>query len=406
MSSPHTTVPSTTVPSTTVPFTTVSPISPPGPLLSPGVILSPPLPVHRCAVLSVVKHAYVPRGVAAHPRFQLVVVADDPDQPDWVHQRNQEFADEWNIPYIRDVDRALQEYGATVAVVSSEAERHCELSVRAIEAGLHVVQDKPMSNRLSECDRVVEAVRRRGVRFLLWNRSLLPAVVHAHELLGRGDIGGIQSIHVDFYFAKDAGPPRGSRVPGDPPIDWLTHQIAAHADGSDGAVGREPLGELSNEGIYPLGYIHLLCGSRVTRVFARTAAHFHQVNVDNGVEDLATMSLVLENGVTGSVCVGRIGNAAHPDIGEIKIHVVGTRGALVISEARPEVAVYYRGQPDREFRHRRVASDLDHRLLENFLRAIETGERTVLDAQAGRDICATIQAALASAVSGRVETVA
>jgi myo-inositol 2-dehydrogenase/D-chiro-inositol 1-dehydrogenase len=406
MSSPHTTVPSTTVPSTTVPFTTFSPISPPGPLLSPGVILSPPLPVHRCAVLSVVKHAYVPRGVAAHPRFQLVVVADDPDQPDWVHQRNQEFADEWNIPYIRDVDRALQEYGATVAVVSSEAERHCGLSVRAIEAGLHVVQDKPMSNRLSECDRVVEAVRRRGVRFLLWNRSLLPAVVHAHELLARGEIGGIQSIHVDFYFAKDAGPPRGSRVPGDPPIDWLTHQIAAHADGSDGAVGREPLGELSNEGIYPLGYIHLLCGSRVTRVFARTAAHFHQVNVDNGVEDLATMSLVLENGVTGSVCVGRIGNAAHPDIGEIKIHVVGTRGALVISEARPEVAVYYRGQPDREFRHRRVASDLDHRLLENFLRAIETGERTVLDAQAGRDICATIQAALASAVSGRVETVA
>ena len=35
----------------------------------------------RCAVLSVVKHAYVPRGVAAHPRFELVVVADDADQP-------------------------------------------------------------------------------------------------------------------------------------------------------------------------------------------------------------------------------------------------------------------------------------------------------------------------------------
>ena len=30
----------------------------------------------RCAVLRVVKHAYVPRGVAAHPRFELAVVAD------------------------------------------------------------------------------------------------------------------------------------------------------------------------------------------------------------------------------------------------------------------------------------------------------------------------------------------
>jgi len=262
-----------------------------------------------------------------------------------------------------------------------------------------------MSNRLSECDRVVEAVRRRGVRFLLWNRNFLPGLVHAHELLTRGEIGVVQSIHVDFYFAKDAGPPRGSRQPGDPPIDWLTYQIAAHADGSDGAVGRDPLGELSNEGIYPLGYIHLLCGSRVRQVFARTAAHFHQVNVDNQVEDVATMSLVLENGVTGSVCVGRIGNAAHPDIGEIKLHIVGTRGALVISEARPEVAVYYRGQPEKEFKHRRVAIDLDHRLLENFRLAIETGSPTVLDAQAGRDICATIQAALKSATTGQVEMV-
>jgi len=384
MNHPHSTTPVTNTPAPAVPS---------------------PSPVYRCAVLSVVKHAYVPRGVAAHPRFELVVVADDPDQPGWVHERNQEFADEWNIPYIRDVNRALREYGATVAVVSSEAERHCGLSLRAIEAGLHVIQDKPMSNRLSECDRVVEAVHRRGVRFLLWNRSFLPAVLHAQELLARGEIGRVQSIHVDFYFAKDAGPPRGSRAPGDPPIDWLTYQIAAHADGSDGAVGNEPLGELSNEGIYPLGYIHLLCGSRVARVFARTAAHFHQVNVDNGVEDLATMSLLLEDGTLGSICVGRIGNASHPEIGEIKIHVVGTRGALVISEARPEVAVYYRGQPDKEFRQRRVASDLDHRLLENFLRAIESGEPTVLDAQAGRDICATIQAALRSATSGQVETV-
>src|SRR5262249_49707760 len=125
----------------------------------------------RCAVLSVVKHAYVPRGVAAHPRFELAVVADDPDRPDWTHQRNQELADEFKIPYIRDVEKAVRDYGGQVAVVSPEAERHCGLSVRAADAGLHVIQDKPMSNRLSECDRLVEAIERNGVRFLLWNRN-------------------------------------------------------------------------------------------------------------------------------------------------------------------------------------------------------------------------------------------
>lgn len=31
---------------------------------------------------------------------------------------------------------------------------------------------------------------------------------------------------------------------------------------------------------------------------------------------------------------GRIGAAAHPDIGEIKLHLVGDRGAMVVAEAR------------------------------------------------------------------------
>src|SRR5262245_45848017 len=186
----------------------------------------------RCAVLSVVKHAYVPRGVASHPRFELAVVADDPDRPDWVHERNQKFADEFGIPYVRDVEKAIAGHGVQVAVVSPEAERHCDLSVRAANAGLHVVQDKPMSNRLAECDRVVEAVERNGVRFLMWNRNFLPGLLHAREVIASGAVGLPYAVHVDFYFSKDAGPPRGSRRPGDRPIDWLAHQIAAHADGS------------------------------------------------------------------------------------------------------------------------------------------------------------------------------
>src|SRR5205809_6993723 len=97
----------------------------------------------RCAVLSVVKHAYVPRGVASHPRFELAVVADDPDRPEWAHERNQKFADEFGIPYVRDVERALAEHGAEVAVVSSEVDRHADLSVRAAKCGLHVINAKP-----------------------------------------------------------------------------------------------------------------------------------------------------------------------------------------------------------------------------------------------------------------------
>ena len=355
----------------------------------------------RCAVVSVVKHGYVPRGVAAHPRFELVVVADDADQPDWVHERNQAFADEFDIPYVKNVQQAWQDYDVQVAVVSSEAERHCDLSIRAAEAGIHVVQDKPMSTSISECDRLLAAVEQSGVKFLMWNRNYLPALLHARQAIEEGQIGQPYAIHVDFYFAKDSGPAKGSRVDGEPVTSWLDHQIAAHVTGADGGVGQEPMGELKIEGIYPLGYIQYLLGARVKRVFARTTAHFHQVNADHDVEDLATVTLEMEQDILGTLCIGRIGAASHPDIGEIKIHVLGSQGALVISEARPEVAIYYRGQPSEEFRHRRVGMDNDYLLMENFSQAIDNDGSTVLDARVGREISGTVQAAIESGRTGK-----
>jgi predicted dehydrogenase len=355
----------------------------------------------KVGVLSVVKHCYLPRAIAAHPRFELAVVADDSDRPDWTHERNQQFADEFGIPYVEDVARAVAEHDLDAVAVSPEAERHCELAVRAAEAGLHVVVDKPLSTTVAECDRLVDAVERNGVQCLVWNRNFLPALVQARETIESGKLGELGAIHCDFYFSKDAGPPIGTRQENDPPIDWLERQLEAHADGSDGGVGTEPMGELQVEGIYPLAYIHMLTGgARVKRVFARTASHFHQAHADNDVDDLATVTLEIEGGVVGSLCIGRIGAAAHPDIGEIKLHLVGSDSAMVVSEARPEVAVYYRDQPPLEFKHRRVADENNYLLAENFARAIDGTEAPILDARGARDICATVAAALESAGSG------
>src|SRR5262245_25203038 len=98
-------------------------------------------PLYRAAAVSVVKHEYLAKAVAAHPQFDLVCVADDPQVPDWIHERNQLFADQRGIPYVRNVEDAIRDYHIHVAAVSSEAERHCDLSIRAANLGVHVVQD-------------------------------------------------------------------------------------------------------------------------------------------------------------------------------------------------------------------------------------------------------------------------
>ena len=355
----------------------------------------------RCAVLSAVKHDYVARGVVSHPRFELVVVADDPSVPQWAHERNEQLADAFHIPYVRDVERALREFNVQVAIVSPQAERHCDLSIRAANLGVHVIQDKPLATSRSQTDALVAAIENNGVRFLMWNRNFIPAVVQAQKQIESGVIGQPYAIHADFYFAKDAGPPKGSRPPGYPPLNWPAHQIASHVDGSDGGLGGFPMGELAIEGIYPLGYLRMLTGKEVRRVFARRASHFHQLYVDNGVEDLASMTLEMDDGLVGSVALGRIGAGSHNSGGEIKLHILGSEGALVINEALPNFGIYYRGQPVKEPSQRRVANKNDLLLAENFAQAIDLGTDTILGAHASRAIFATIEAALASCESGQ-----
>ena len=355
----------------------------------------------RVGVLSVVKHCYLPRAMAAHPRFELVCVADEADRPDWTHERNQRFADECGIPYVRSVEEAIARHALDAVVVSSEAERHCDLAIRAAKAGLHIVVDKPIATRLEDCDRLIDVIESHGVRCLVWNRNFLPAMLQARAAVEEGKLGALRAIHCDFYFAKDAGVPLGTRREGDPPIEWLERQLEAHADGSDGGVGIEAMGELQVEGIYPLSYIRMLTGgARPVRVFARTTAHFHQAHADHHVEDLASVTLELDNGAFATLCIGRIGAFAHPDLGEIKLHLVGDKASMVVSEARPEVAVYRRRQPPSELRHRRIADRNNYLLAENFARAIDGTERPILDAQGARDICATVLAAIESGHTG------
>jgi predicted dehydrogenase len=150
----------------------------------------------------------------------------------------------------------------------------------------------------------------------------------------------------------------------------------------------------------------MLCSADVRRVFARTTAHFHQLYVDNEVEDLASVTLEFERQLVGSFTVGRIGKSSHPDLGEIKLHVLGSKGALVISEARPEVSIYYRDQPATEFKCQRLlAADNDYLLADDFARAIDTDCQTILDVRTSRQITAIVSAAIQSGRSGKPEDV-
>ncbi len=75
----------------------------------------------------------------------------------------------------------------------------------AMEAGAHVLVEKPMAVDGDSADAMIEAARRNGVSLGVCHNFLFePAVLKARDLLARGDVGRIVGIEI-FWRVHDPG---------------------------------------------------------------------------------------------------------------------------------------------------------------------------------------------------------
>jgi D-xylose 1-dehydrogenase (NADP+, D-xylono-1,5-lactone-forming) len=78
---------------------------------------------------------------------------------------------------------------------------HVEWSIRALEAGKHVLCEKPLSRRPEDVDRAFDVAEREGrvlAEAFMWRHH--PQVARARELLDGGAIGDLRIIRAHFAF--------------------------------------------------------------------------------------------------------------------------------------------------------------------------------------------------------------
>jgi len=78
---------------------------------------------------------------------------------------------------------------------------HVEWSIRALEAGKHVLCEKPLSRRPEDVDRAFDVAEREGrvlAEAFMWRHH--PQVARARELLDDGAIGDLRIIRAHFAF--------------------------------------------------------------------------------------------------------------------------------------------------------------------------------------------------------------
>jgi D-xylose 1-dehydrogenase (NADP+, D-xylono-1,5-lactone-forming) len=136
-------------------------------------------------------------GAQASPMVDLVAVASR------TQERADAYAAQWGIP------RAYGSYDALLADPEIEAvyislpnTLHCEWAIRALEAGKHVLCEKPLSRHPEEVEAAFDAADRTG--YLLTEAFMYrhnPQTKRAVQLVADGAVGELRLIRSTFSYA-------------------------------------------------------------------------------------------------------------------------------------------------------------------------------------------------------------
>jgi predicted dehydrogenase len=171
---------------------------------------------------------------------------------------------------------------------------HKEWTIRAAEAGKHVLCEKPLAMSAAEAEQMVEDCRRAGVKLMeAFMYRLHPQWVRVRQLVGSGRLGEVRAIQSFFsYFNDDPGNIRN--VP---------------------AFGG---GALMDVGCYPINVSRMLFAQEPTRVEA-SIRRYPAFGTD------VVTSALLEFGDRQSTFT--VSTQLEPDQ---RVHVSGTEGRLLV----------------------------------------------------------------------------
>lgn len=131
-------------------------------------------------------------GYKDNPDAELYAVCD------LNRERAQAFAAEHGATKVYcDYAEVLQDPEIQVVDLLVPHHLHCKMTVQACEAGKHVSVQKPMAMSLEECDIMIGAAKKAGVKLKVYENFIFyPPYVKAKAMIDQGVIGDLQSIRI------------------------------------------------------------------------------------------------------------------------------------------------------------------------------------------------------------------
>lgn len=227
-----------------------------------------------------------------------------------VYGRNREkadkFAGEYNLEKsYSDIDAFLNDDDIDAVYIATPHSHHMEYCEKCINAGKHVLCEKPFSYNTESSRRILDLAKEKKIFIMeaLWT-IFLPAIKKAKSWVESGEIGRVKLITADFGFKGDGNP----------------HSRLYNPELAGGA--------LLDVGIYTILISNFIMNDTADKVTSNA------VMTGSGVDETSVMNLQYKDGAVASLTCG-IGS----DTGQNAV-IYGEKGRIVIPYFSKAKAAY------------------------------------------------------------------
>ncbi len=111
-----------------------------------------------------------------------------------------------NAPLYENIESMLAEQRPDLVIVCTPDQTHDDIIVRALESGIDVITEKPMTTSIEKIRRILDAEKRTGRRVdVSFNYRYAPTAAKIKELLNAGEIGRVTSVDFHWYLNTKHG---------------------------------------------------------------------------------------------------------------------------------------------------------------------------------------------------------
>lgn len=111
-----------------------------------------------------------------------------------------EYAEKtYGVPCVENYKDILQDENIEAVVVATNDQSHCQIVCDLLRNKKHVLCEKPMSLKLSECEEMMKVAKETGMSFMVGQLCrFTPGFVKAKELFDAGEIGDLFFIESEY----------------------------------------------------------------------------------------------------------------------------------------------------------------------------------------------------------------